>query len=147
MIKIEYPHHDFRLKKENEKEFIFDEIRKTWLRLTPEEWVRQNFVQYLLLVKHYPASLIALEKKIIVGELSRRFDILVYDEKHHPWMMVECKGMDVALKPAVLDQVLRYNIGIPVPFLVITNGIYCAAFSKGDQQLHALALFPSFGGS
>src|SRR4029079_850377 len=102
MIRIEYPAWPFRIKKETEKEFIFDEFRKQWLRLTPEEWVRQNFLQYLLQVKKYPASLTAVEKEIRLGELKKRFDILVYDNQHQPWLMVECKGMDVQLNQVVL---------------------------------------------
>ena len=144
MIKIDYPLHEFRMKKEEEREFIFDEIRKTWLRLTPEEWVRQNFVQYLLQVKKYPSSLLALERRIRVGEMSKRFDILMYDATHQPWMMIECKSMEVALQERVLQQVLRYNMAIPVPYLVITNGLYCLAFHKKDNQLHAMAELPEF---
>ena len=78
MIKIEYPVHEFRMKKENNREMIFDESRKTWLKLTPEEWVRQNFIRYLVQTKNYPSSLVAREKKIMVGEMVKRFDILVF---------------------------------------------------------------------
>src|SRR5688572_20201292 len=113
MIKIEYPPHDFRMKKQEERQMIFDELRKVWLKLTPEEWVRQNFVRFLL-SKDYPAALIALEKKIMVGEMIKRFDVLVYDSVHRPLMMVECKSMNVMLNEEVLNQVLRYNIAVPV---------------------------------
>ena len=142
MIKVEYPTHDFRMKKENDKEFIFDELRKIWLRLTPEEWVRQNFLQYLLQVKKFPSSLIALEKRILVGELNKRFDILIYDKDHLPWMMVECKAMQIALQDEVLQQVLRYNIAVPVPYLVITNGSYCVAYEKKNNRLEILREIP-----
>ncbi|MBA4166551.1 MAG: type I restriction enzyme HsdR N-terminal domain-containing protein, partial [Chitinophagaceae bacterium] len=135
MIKIDYPDHPFRIKNDNNKELIFDEIRKTWLLLTPEEWVRQNFVHYLLKVKKYPSALVALEKKIMVGEMIKRFDILIYNNDHRPWLMVECKSMDVALKEEVLNQVLRYNIAMPVNYLVITNGTSCMAFKKENRQL------------
>ena len=144
MIKIDYPGHDFKIKKENGKDLIFDEIRKTWLLLTPEEWVRQNFINYLLQVKEYPASLVALEKKIMVGEMMKRFDILMYDTAHKPWMMVECKSMDVSLKEEVLNQVLRYNIAMPVTYLVITNGTSCMAFKKENRQLIPLEDIPGF---
>ena len=110
MIKIDYPPYQPKIKKENKKEFIFDEFRKRWVVLTPEEWVRQNFLQYLTLIKKYPASLIAVEKEIKLGELKKRFDIVVYDSHTKPWMIVECKEMNVALDRTVLDQVLRYNI-------------------------------------
>lgn len=145
MIRIEYPSFPYRIKEEEGKEFIFDEYRRLWLRLTPEEWVRQNFLQYLLQVKKYPASLTAVEKEIRLGELKKRFDILVYDAKHQPWLMVECKGMDVLLSDAVLQQVLRYNIAIPVPYLVITNGSSCVAYIRKNNQLQLLDALPDFG--
>lgn len=142
MISIDYPPHEFRVQKDEGKEMIFDEIRKMWLRLTPEEWVRQNFVRYLIIIMQYPQSLIALEKKIMVGELSRRFDILVYDRQHAPWLMVECKSMDIALTEEVFNQVLRYHIAVPVKFLVITNGSYCMAFEKNDGQFVPIEELP-----
>lgn len=144
MIKIEYPEYDFKVKPEDNYRLIFDEVRKVWLKLTPEEWVRQNFVRFLIDVKNYPSTLIALEKKIIVGEMVKRFDILVYNTHHRPWMMVECKSMDVPLSKEVLNQVLRYNVSVPVQFLVITNGTHCMAFEKRNMQLVPLNEFPEF---
>jgi hypothetical protein len=132
MIKIEYPAPSFRTKKENNKEFLFDPLRKKWLLLTPEEWVRQNFVQYLVQTMRYPASLIALEKKITLGELKKRFDILVYDPAHRPWMMIECKEMNVLLDEKVLQQALRYTISIPVRYIVITNGNTTYAWVRSE---------------
>lgn len=127
MIKIEYPPYQPKIKKEAGREMIFDEIRKRWVVLTPEEWVRQNFLQHLTSVKNYPASLIAVEKEIKLGELKKRFDIVVYDKSTKPWMIVECKEMNVSLDRSVLEQVLRYNLSLQVPYLVITNGSYCLA--------------------
>ena len=145
MIKIDYPSYEFRMKVENNREMIFDELRKAWLKLTPEEWVRQNFIRYLVHSRNYPSALVSLEKRIVVGEMVKRFDILVYNNNHHPWMMVECKSMDVSLKEEVLNQVLRYNIAIPVQYLVITNGTSCMAFKKQNKQLVPLNEFPEFG--
>ena len=127
MIKIKYPPYQPKIKKQAGKEFIFDEFRKRWVILTPEEWVRQNFLQYLTQIKKYPASLIAIEKEIKLAELKKRFDIVVYDRNSKPWMIVECKEMNVPLGKIVLDQVLRYNVSLNVPYLVITNGSYCMA--------------------
>jgi hypothetical protein len=143
MIKIDYPEYAFRFKSENDNEMIFDELRKSWLRLTPEEWVRQNFVQFLV-SKNYPAALIAIEKKIMVGEMVKRFDILVFDRQHQPLMMVECKAMNVVLGEEVLRQVLRYHVAVPVTFLVITNGTYCMVFKKEERELVPLDEFPDF---
>ena len=143
MIKIDYPPYQPKIKKENEKEFIFDEFRKRWVVLTPEEWVRQNFLQYLTQIKKYPASLIAIEKEIKLGELKKRFDIVVYDSHTKPWMIVECKEMNVALDRTVLDQVLRYNINLQVPYLVITNGSYCMAMTFEKDKMVEMGEMPS----
>ena len=144
MIKIDYPAQNFRMKKENDREIIFDELRKLWVRLTPEEWVRQNFIGYLVQTMKYPSTLVAVEKKIVIGEMVKRFDVLVYNKHHQPWMMVECKSTDVQLKEEVLDQVLWYNIAVPVEFLVITNGTHCMAFQKKDASLSPLTEIPAF---
>ena len=143
MIKIDYPPYQPKIKKENEKEFIFDEFRKRWVALTPEEWVRQNFLQYLTLIKKYPASLIAIEKEIKLGELKKRFDIVVYDSYTKPWMIIECKEMNVPLDRTVLDQVLRYNINLQVPYLVITNGSYCMAMTFEKDKMVEVDAMPS----
>jgi hypothetical protein len=142
MIKIEYPPYQPKIKEEAGKEFIFDEFRKRWAILTPEEWVRQNFLQYLTQIKKYPASLIAIEKEIKLGELKKRFDIVVYDRNSKPWMIVECKEMNVALGKSVLDQVLRYNISLDVPYLVITNGSYCMAMQLAENAMQAIDALP-----
>lgn len=144
MIKIEYPPYQPKIKKEKGKEFIFDEVRKQWLMLTPEEWVRQNFLQYLLQVKKYPASLIAVEKEIQLGELKKRFDIVVYDKNTLPWMIIECKEMNVVLDASVLNQVLRYNQVLKVPFLVITNGRNTVAYSTVNNELVELLELPDW---
>src|SRR3954470_24344349 len=104
MIKVEYPDHRFKIRTDDSKDFIFDEFRKSWVRLTPEEWVRQNFLQYLVKVKKYPFPLIAVEKEIYLGALNKRFEILLYNSNHEPWMMVECKSMDIVIDQKVMDQ-------------------------------------------
>lgn len=144
MIKIEYPPYQPKIKEEDNKELIFDEIRKKWIVLTPEEWVRQNFLQYLIQIKKYPASLIAVEKEIKLGELKKRFDIVVYDTNTKPWMIIECKEMNVPLDKSVLDQVLRYNISLSVPYLVITNGNYCMAVQLKDGGMTVIKTLPAF---
>ena len=143
MIKIKYPSYQPKIKEEKGSEFIFDEFRKRWVKLTPEEWVRQNFLQYLTQTKKYPASLIAIEKEIKLGELKKRFDIVVYDADTKPWMIVECKEMNVPLDKAVLNQVLRYNISLNVPYVVITNGISCIAFSLKDKIISEIDYLPA----
>ncbi|HAO47796.1 MAG TPA: type I restriction enzyme HsdR N-terminal domain-containing protein [Ferruginibacter sp.] len=144
MIKIEYPPYQPRTRVEAGKEMIFDGIRKRWVALTPEEWVRQNFLQYLLQVKQYPASLVAVEKEIKLNELRKRFDVVVHDRQANPRMIIECKEMGVDLDKKVLGQVLRYNISLQVPYLVITNGSHCMAFSVAEGALKELADIPPF---
>ncbi len=143
MIKIDYPVYHPKTKEANGKEWICDEARKKWVLLTPEEWVRQNFLQYLVQVMHYPVSLIAIEKEIFLGDVKKRFDIVVYNKKHTPWMIVECKEMKTALDKKVLDQALRYNITLQVPYIVITNGSYCHAFECGSSLLKQINHLPA----
>jgi hypothetical protein len=144
MVKIDYPPYQPKIKTEATKEFIFDELRKKWIVLTPEEWVRQNFLQYLVQQKKYPASLIAVEKEIKLGELKKRFDIVVYDSKTKPWMVIECKEMNVPLNKAVLEQSLRYNITLQVKYIVITNGTHCFAFENDNGKLVDLDSLPGY---
>jgi hypothetical protein len=144
MIFIDYPEPTFRIKEENEETFIFDPIRKQWLVLTDEEWVRQNFVQYLVQVKKYPASLIAIEKEIYLGELKKRFDILVYNSLHQPWMLIECKSPDIKMDMPVLEQVLRYGISIPADFLIITNGNTTYGWTKSANTLVPAEVLPEW---
>jgi len=146
MVKIYYPTYSFKIREpERKKEEIWDELRKGWVRLTPEEWVRQNFIQYLLQVKNYPASYIAVEKKMKLGELNKRFDLLVFDKGAQPWMLIECKGAEIKLDNRVVWQVLRYNMAIPVKYLVITNGEECHAFIKGVLDFEAIPALPGYG--
>ena len=145
MIKIEYPASDFKTRKEKDIEYIFDPLRKRWMVLTPEEWVRQNFLQYLIFLKKYPSSLIAIEKEIYLGELKKRCDIVVYNRETLPWMIIECKGMNEPLNAKVLDQVLRYHITLPAIYLVITNGSYCFGFEKREGQFYEIDGLPEYG--
>jgi hypothetical protein len=127
MITISFPSPDFHFKEEDKKEFIFDNIRK--------QWVRQNFIQYLIQIKKYPAGLLAIEKEIEAGELKRRCDIVVY-KNNLPWMVIECKQMNVPLNDKVVEQVLNYNQHLNVRYLIITNG----KETFGVNTLHKIQL-------
>lgn len=131
------------MKRENGKQYIFDSIRKSWLLLTEEEWVRQNFVKYLTTQLNYPSAVIAIEKEISLNDLKKRFDILVYDKQHKPWMLIECKEPKVNLSEDVLQQVLRYNISVPVEYIVITNGTTTVGWKK-ENGLKLLAQIPEW---
>lgn len=144
MIKIEFPKEAIKTQQREGINEIFDGIRKKWLLLTPEEWVRQNIIQFLLIKKHYPASLIAIEKEIKLGELKKRCDIVVYNREAQPWMIIECKEMNVSLSEKTLEQILRYHISLPAKYLVITNGSYSFGFEKKEGQFFETNNFPEF---
>jgi len=145
MIFINYPQHQYKIREpELKKEEIWDDVRRQWVSLSPEEWVRQNFIQYLLQVKNYPAAYMAVEKRMKLGELNKRFDIMVFDSSARPWMLVECKAIEEKLDSRVLWQVLRYNMAVPVKYLVITNGEECHAFIKGPLDFETIAALPAY---
>ena len=144
MIKIIYPEKKPTIKTENEKEFIFCMIRKRWISLTPEEWVRQNFLLYLTETLNYPSSLIAVEKQLMLGDVKKRFDIVIYNREAKPFMIVECKEMTVPLSGNILQQVFRYNINVKAAYVVVTNGSYCAGFEKKETQFYQLDSLPGF---
>jgi hypothetical protein len=138
---IEFPPYQPQIKKEQGKEFIFDSNRRQWVRLTPEEWVRQNFINYLILEKKYPSSLIAIEKEIKVGEMRKRFDIVVYKDSK-PWLIVECKEMNTALNEKVVQQIITYNISLQVPYLIITNGKETLGLIVNDEGFASIQSLP-----
>jgi hypothetical protein len=143
MLQINYPDYKFRIKKEINKELIFDEVRLRWITLTPEEWIRQNFLQYLIQVKKYPKSLLSVEKIISFSELKKRCDIIVY-KNDLPWMIVECKEMNIDLRLPVVEQILRYNLALPVKYLVLTNGKKTFAFEVAANGLIEINELPVF---
>lgn len=144
MLKIVFPEPSFKIDKKEGKDCIFDEIRKQWIVLTDEEWVRQNFIQFLVQEMNYPESLIAVEKEIQLGELKKRFDILVYNSEHQPWMLIECKAQDIKLDEKVFEQVLRYSISLPCTYLIITNGQYSIGWMKTRDQLKEIDQIPEW---
>jgi len=143
MIVIEYPIQDFRFMQAEGKKYIFDMIRKKWLVLTPEEWVRQNFLNYLIRTKKYPAALIAVEKQIKYGELKRRCDLVIY-RNDKPWMIVECKESDVPLSNETIEQILRYNQVLAVDYLVLTNGVSIFAWQLNEGEAIPLDQIPDY---
>lgn len=107
----------------------FDPIRKKWVPATPEEKVRQQFIQFLLTVKKIPETLISVEREITVNGLSRRYDLVVFNEEGKPWMVIECKAPHIALNQEVMEQAGRYNQTLRAPIVGITNGIENKFFS------------------
>ena len=141
MIKINYPPFNFKIKGEDSKEFIFDEIRKRWVRLTPEEWVLQNMIQYLLQELNYASSLFSIEKEVKLGELRKRCDIIIYKDAV-PWLIIECKEPNVPLSEKTMQQILRYHQALPVPYLCLTNGNHVFLFEKVANNFKEITGFP-----
>lgn len=123
MIKLNLPEYDFRTKMEDEKTFIFDDIRKKFVVLTPEEWVRQNFIRYLKTEKKYPESLMAVEKQIKVNRNQRRFDLLIYLRNGQPHLIAEFKAPNIKITQETFDQVVRYNMSLKVEMVLVSNGL------------------------
>jgi hypothetical protein len=143
MIVLQYPSYPFKIKALHGKDQIFDPFRKTWVLLTPEEWVRQNLLQYLVQTLHYPSSLIAVEKEIKLGELSKRFDIVVY-KNEQAWMIIECKEAKVALNEKTMEQILQYQQVLTAQYLFISNGHETMGAKIESGKLQALQNFPDY---
>lgn len=143
MIQIEYPNLPLRIEVKNDVRKVFCLVRKKWIVLTPEEWVRQHFLSYLIHTLKYPVSLIAVEKLLKVGTRNRRTDIVVYKDQF-PFLLIECKHMDHPLTNRELDQTLHYFSAIQCPYWVITNGAQTHGYLKTETQLQPLSVLPEF---
>ncbi len=143
---LNLPSYQFKLKQEGLRTHIFDAIRKKYVALTPEEWVRQNFLQYLIRDKKFPASLIAVEAGLKYNQLQKRMDVLVYDKRGIPYLMVECKAPEVRITQDAFDQIARYNMVFKVKYLVVTNGMdhYCCQMNYIQSTYQYLAEIPLF---
>lgn len=125
---------------------ILDIIRRKYVKLTPEEWVRQNFVRYLISEGKYPPGLIGIEVMSTYNDLKKRVDILVHDRSGKPVMIVECKSYDVKLDDEVFEQIATYNIGFKVPYLIVTNGInhYACKIDFEQKKSNYLLVIPLY---
>ena len=125
---------------------ILDPIRRKYVKLTPEEWVRQNFVQYLINEGKYPAGLIGIEVLFRINKLKKRADILVHNRKGKPVMIVECKSPDIKLDESVFEQIATYNMNYKVPYIVVTNGMvhYAGKFNPGQTRPDYLVVIPLY---
>jgi type I site-specific restriction-modification system R (restriction) subunit len=123
MDKLNLPEYAFRTKLEEGKEWIFDSVRKKFVVLTPEEWVRQNFIQFLKKQKKYPENLMAVEKQIMVNGNQRRFDLLIYLRNGQPHLIAEFKAPNVKITQETFDQVVRYNMALRVERVIVSNGL------------------------
>jgi hypothetical protein len=139
-----YPTFNVRIKHGNSKALIFDEIRKKWIVLSPEEWVRQHLLHYLVTAKNIPGSLISVEKEIALNNTRKRYDVVVYDTSKQPVLLVECKSPDVQITQVALEQALRYNLILGVKFLLITNGLKQFVISVSNGKGDLLSELPDY---
>jgi hypothetical protein len=123
MQKLNFPEYQFRFKSKENKRLIFDEIRKKFFILTPEEWVRQHVIRYLVLDKKYPASHLSVEKQLILHETVKRYDIVVYNREGEIELIVECKAPSIKISQDTFDQIARYNFVLRANLLMVTNGL------------------------
>lgn len=146
MYKLNLPEFDFKLKKAEGKVWIFDGIRKKYIVLTPEEWVRQHFIHYLIHEKKYPRSLIKVEGGLIYNQLQKRTDIVVFNRHGLPWMVVECKSPTLPVSASTLTQASVYNTTLKAPFLTVTNGLVhlCAQIDWVERKTTLLEDTPVY---
>lgn len=135
MQKLNFPTYSFRLKNRENKRLIFDDIRKKFMVLQPEEWVRQHCVRFLIEEKQYPKSLINVEKELKVNGLNKRYDIVIYNSDGSIHLIVECKSPKITINQDAFDQIARYNLTLNASYLMVTNGInhyYCKINSEAE---------------
>lgn len=144
MLQLQFPEPSFRTRNIVGGTEIFDGLRKKWILLTPEEWVRQNIINWLHQIHQVPLALIAVERLLLVGDSKRRFDVVVYTKQHTPWLLIECKAMDIPLNEGVLQQALSYYSAMPAQIMLLTNGHHTYAWQKANNNLHVLHELPAF---
>ncbi|MBK5278864.1 MAG: type I restriction enzyme HsdR N-terminal domain-containing protein [Bacteroidia bacterium] len=146
MTQLNLPAYNPSIKREQGKVYIFDNIRKKYVVLTQEEWVRQHFVNYLIQELKYPKSLFRIEGSISYNRLQKRSDILIYNRQGKPWMLIECKSPDIKLSQRAFNQVAVYNMTIGAEFIAVTNGMihYCYVALKQGSDIKFLDEFPQF---
>ncbi|MBS5979063.1 MAG: type I restriction enzyme HsdR N-terminal domain-containing protein [Dysgonomonas mossii] len=146
MLELNLPSFDINVKKIGGKLSILDPLRRKFVALTPEEWVRQHFVNFLLREKGYPAALIANEIQIDLNKLKKRCDSVVYNRDLSPLMIIEYKAPDVDITQQVFDQIVRYNIVLKVKYLIVSNGLnhYCCIMDYDKQSFNYLSDIPNY---
>jgi len=145
-MELKLTKYDFKIKKGSAgKDVIYDEFRKKYVVLTPEEWVRQNFLRFLKSEKNYPASLMSVERKVSVNNMIKRFDAVIY-KNGKPVVLIEFKSPKVKIDQKVMDQISRYNLSLNVKYLIVSNGIshYCCSLEMESQSISFLKKIPSY---
>ncbi len=136
METLNFPSYKFRFKNSENKDRIFDVIRKKFVVLQPEEWVRQHLVQYLIIEKKYPISLINVEKQVMINGLNRRYDIVVFNSDGSIEILVECKAPQIEITQHSFDQIAQYNFQLRANYLIVSNGLkhfFCEMDFEGEK--------------
>ncbi len=146
MEALNLPTYSFSIKSEEGRSYIFDPFRRKYVLLTPEEWVRQHFLQYLVREKGFPPSLMAVEKEFLFNQMKKRTDILAHNRQGEPVLLAECKSPNVKVTREVFHQIGLYNLTYHVPWLVVTNGMkhYCCRFDEGEGKYHFIDHIPEW---
>lgn len=146
MQSLNFPNYPFRFKNSENKIAVFDVLRKKFVVLTPEEWVRQHVVQFLLKEKNLPQALLNVEKQVRVHKLVKRYDVLAYNPDGSIHLIVECKAAHVAITQDTFDQIARYNLALKARYLMVTNGLqhYFCQLDYERQKYHFLPDIPSW---
>jgi hypothetical protein len=145
MQPLRFPTYQFRFKNSENKVAIFDEIRKKFVILTPEEWVRQHVVHYLVSDKNYPKSWINVEKRIKINRLIKRYDVVVFNPDGSIFLLVECKAPEIKISQQTFDQIARYNLTLKANYLMVTNGLdhYFCQLDYENERYHFLQDLPN----
>jgi len=146
MWQLNLPAYNFNIKKKEEKLYIFDNLRKKYVKLNPEEWVRQNFIRYLIEVKGFPASRIIIEHAININGLKRRCDAVYFNEYSEPEIILEFKSPDVKIDLSVSDQALNYQTKLQSRYLILSNGVehYFLNYKNKEKVIEISKSLPEF---
>ena len=143
MQDLNFPKFEYRLKSTENKVSIFDVIRKKFIILQPEEWVRQHCVHFLINDRNFPKSLINVEKELTLNGLKKRYDIVVFNPDGSIHLVVECKSYNINIDQSTFDQIARYNLQLDATYLMVTNGInhyYCEMDMQEERYIFLTAL-------
>lgn len=146
MLQLNLPEYNFRIKKQDEKLLIFDNQRKRYVSLTPEEWVRQHFIRFIIEEKGYPAASIAVEKQLNINGMKKRCDAILYDSYAKPVLIIEFKAPNVTISQATFDQVAVYNAKLKVEFFIISNGMehFCCRVNEKTSRYEFFPEIPLY---
>ena len=146
MLALNLPKYSFKIKETEGKQLIFDRCRKKYVTLTPEEWVRQHLVEFLIAEKKYPSSLIVNEATVEINQMKKRCDTVIYNKKGTPEIIVEYKAPHICITQETFDQIAMYNFALQVNYLIVSNGMnhYCCQIDYNKRCYTFLEEIPMY---